>query len=276
MATRKAQEAPAPNRQVWEVWLEAPELEPAVLVGRLYQNLAKTAAPASFAYDPDWLQGRTKFMLDPRLELYAGEQNPLVDFPAFGIFMDSAPDRWGRVLMERRELLKAEDEGRAPRTLHETDFLLGVSDTVRMGALRFRLKVGSPYVATDELAVPPVTSLGELADIARRVEEPGAENLPEYAKWLAMLVAPGSSLGGARPKANFAQTDGALWIAKFPAKDDRYDVGGWVLSYTSSHSVAVSSCLLRTWRTSTTTTAPTVRSALTAEPEALGACIPRP
>ena len=215
------------TREVWEVWLDAAELEPVCLVGKLFQNLVKTAVPASFAYDDAWLQGDTKFMLDPRLELYAGEQNPLVEFPAFGIFMDSAPDRWGRVLMERRELLQAEQEDRPVRTLQETDFLLGVSDAVRMGALRFRLEEGSPYVSDDELAAPPVTSLGELAQIARRIEEPGAENLPEYGKWLAMLVAPGTSLGGARPKANFSQVDGTLWIAKFPARDDRYDVGGW-------------------------------------------------
>ncbi|MBN8494937.1 MAG: type II toxin-antitoxin system HipA family toxin, partial [Burkholderiales bacterium] len=98
------------TREVWEVWLDAAELEPTCLVGRLYQNLVKTVVPASFAYESAWLQGDTKFMLDPRLEIYAGEQNPQVDFPAFGIFMDSAPDRWGRVLMERRELLRAEQE----------------------------------------------------------------------------------------------------------------------------------------------------------------------
>lgn len=215
------------TREAWAVWLDASELEPPCLVGKLFQNLVKTSVPASFAYDGAWLQGDTKFMLDPRLELYGGEQNPLVDFPAFGIFMDSAPDRWGRVLMERRELLQAEQEKRPARTLQETDFLLGVSDAVRMGALRFRRQEGSPYVSDDELAAPPVTSLAELAQIARRIEEPGAENLPEYAKWLAMLVAPGTSLGGARPKANFTQADGTLWIAKFPAKDDRHDVGGW-------------------------------------------------
>ncbi len=215
------------NRQAWEVWLDAPELAPAQRVGTLYQNLVKTAVPASFAYEPNWLQQDLKFALDPRLDLYAGEQNPQVDFPAFGIFMDSAPDRWGRVLMERRELHQAEEQQREVRTLQETDFLLGVNDTVRMGALRFRLKEGSPFVANDELAAPPVTSLPELAHVARLIEEPGAEKLPEYAKWLTMLVAPGTSLGGARPKANFQEADGRLWIAKFPAKDDRYDVGAW-------------------------------------------------
>jgi len=215
------------NRKTYGVWLDAPELEPMVLVGQLFQNLVRTSAPASFAYEPVWLQSANKFALDPRLELYAGEQKPLVDFPAFGILMDSAPDRWGRVLMERRELIAAEIEKRDARTLQETDFLLGVSDEVRMGALRFREAAGQPFVAQDELAAPPVASLGELAHIARRIEEPGSEKLPEYEKWLAMLIAPGSSLGGARPKANFRDTDASLWIAKFPAKDDRYDVGAW-------------------------------------------------
>lgn len=215
------------NRTTWGVWLDAPELEPMALVGRLFQNLARTSAPASFAYDAAWLQSASKFALDPRLELYAGEQQPLVDFPAFGVFMDSAPDRWGRVLMERRELMAAEKERRDARALQETDFLLGVSDEARMGALRFREGPGEPFVAWDGLAAPPVTSLGELAHIARHIEEPGSEKLPEYEKWLAMLIAPGTSLGGARPKANFRETDGTLWIAKFPAKDDRHDVGAW-------------------------------------------------
>lgn len=214
-------------RDAWEVWLDAAELVAPCRVGTLFQNLVKTAVPASFSYDDAWLQSDAKFMLDPRLALYSGEQNPAVEVPAFGIFMDSAPDRWGRVLMERRELLQAEQERRAPHTLQETDFLLGVSDVVRMGALRFRRQADAAYVADEELAAPPVTSLAELAHIARRIEEPGAEQLPEYAKWLAMLVAPGTSLGGARPKANFTQSDGTLWIAKFPARDDRYDVGGW-------------------------------------------------
>lgn len=221
--------APKSSRRTWDVWLDAPELEPPRRVGSLHQNMVKTSVPATFAYDPEWLQTKTKFALDPRLDLFDGEQTPAVDFPAFGIFMDSAPDRWGRVLMERRELVDAEKQKRDARTLQETDFLLGVSDEVRMGALRFRQDNEQPFVAQDTLAAPPVTSLPELAAIARQIEEPGAEKLPEYQKWLAMLIAPGTSLGGARPKANFRQGDGALWIAKFPAKDDRYDVGAWEL-----------------------------------------------
>lgn len=158
----------AHNRKTREVWLDAPELEPAGRVGSLFQNLVKTSVPATFAYDPAWLQTATKFALDPRLELFEGEQTPEVNFPAFGIFMDSAPDHWGRVLMERRELLEAERQGRAPRSLQETDFLLGVSDEVRMGALRFREGDEHPFVAKDAMAAPPVISLEEMAAMARR------------------------------------------------------------------------------------------------------------
>ena len=213
------------ERLTWEVHLDAPELQEPGMVGRLYQQLARTDAPASFEYDPTWLQGSHAFALDPRLELWRGEQHPPVDVPAFGVFMDSAPDRWGRVLMERREAAAADREGRPMRTLREVDFLLGVHDEARMGALRLRSIEGGPDHNTN--AAPPVTSLRELAAISRKVEEPGIEKLPEYERWLAMLVAPGSSLGGARPKANFRELDHSLWIAKFPAKDDRYDVGAW-------------------------------------------------
>ncbi|MBZ8139690.1 HipA domain protein [Rubrivivax gelatinosus] len=215
------------HRRTWEVHLDAVELQPPTRVGWLHQNLARTDTPAAFEYDRAWLRGSDPFSLDPRLELYRGEQHPAADTPAFGIFMDSAPDRWGRVLMERREAAAAEREGRPLRALREVDFLLGVHDEARMGALRFRADEASPFVENLQSAAPPVTSLRELAHISRRVEEPGVETLPEYERWLAMLVAPGSSLGGARPKANFRELDQSLWLAKFPAKDDRYDLGAW-------------------------------------------------
>jgi serine/threonine-protein kinase HipA len=215
------------QRKTWEVFLDAAELQPLCRVGWLYQPLARTDAPAAFEYDPAWLRSADPFSLDPRLELWRGEQHPAADSSAFGIFMDSAPDRWGRVLMERREAAAAEREERAIRTLREIDFLLGVHDEARMGGLRFRADANSPFVDHQPSAAPPVTSLRELAYISRRVEEPGVEKLPEYERWLAMLVAPGSSLGGARPKANFRELDQSLWLAKFPAKDDRHDIGAW-------------------------------------------------
>jgi serine/threonine-protein kinase HipA len=170
------------------------------------------------------LEDGKAFMLDPRLELYSDEQYPPNKSVAFGIFMDSAPDRWGRMLMERHEAVQADKDDRPMRNMQEIDFLLGVHDTTRAGALRFWDE--NKVFQDDSLnAAPPVTDLGTLATIAMRIEDVGIEKLPEYEQWLAMLIAPGTSLGGARPKANFTNLGSELWIAKFPAKDDRYDVG---------------------------------------------------
>lgn len=213
-------------RDAFEVFLDAAELGVQQQVGTLYRHDVRTDLAASFEYAPTWLASQQVFMLDPRLELWNGEQHPPARTPAFGIFMDSAPDRWGRVLMERREAAAAEREKRPMRKLQEADFLLGVHDLTRVGALRFR-QANGPFLDNSPNAAPPATSLAELAYISQRVEEPGIEKLPEYEQWLAMLIAPGSSLGGARPKANFTGDDGQLWIAKFPAREDRHDVGGW-------------------------------------------------
>jgi serine/threonine-protein kinase HipA len=217
------------GRDAFEVFLDAAELGVQEKVGTLYRHEARTDLPASFEYERSWLDSRRAFMLDPRLELWSGEQHPPRRAPAFGILMDSAPDRWGRVLMERREAAAASRERRRMRALHEMDFLLGVHDLTRVGALRFRAAAGGPFLDSSASAAPPVTSLRELARISQLVEEPGVERLPEYEQWLATLIAPGTSLGGARPKASFTDEDGALWIAKFPARDDRHDVGGWEL-----------------------------------------------
>lgn len=213
------------NRLAYEAHLDAPELGVRQRVGVLYRHVLRTDIPASFEYDKDWLKHDQAFALDPRLELWRGEQHPPADIPAFGVFMDSAPDRWGRVLMERREAAAAARDVRKMRTFHEMDFLLGVYDHTRMGGLRF-CEPDGPFLDNSDNAAPPVTDLKELAYISQRIEEPGVEKLPEYERWLALLIAPGTSLGGARPKANFTD-DQKLWIAKFPAKDDRYDVGGW-------------------------------------------------
>ena len=215
------------ERNAIEVHLDSSELGAFQKVGTLYRHDTRTDLAAPFEYDKDWLGSQHAFLLDPRLDLWAGEQHPPARAPAFGIFMDSAPDRWGRVLMERREAAAAQREDRPMRNLQELDFLLGVHDTTRVGALRFRTSTEAPFLDNSMNAAPPVTDLKELAYISRRVEEPGVEKLPEYERWLAMLIAPGTSLGGARPKANFTDNDQRLWFAKFPAHDDRYDVGGW-------------------------------------------------
>lgn len=214
------------NRLAYEIHLDAPELGVRQRVGTVYRHETRTDVAAAFEYDADWLRCDQAFALDPRLALWRGEQHPPADAAAFGIFMDSAPDRWGRVLMERREAAAAARDGRKMRAFHEMDFLLGVQDHTRMGGLRFCAPGGS-FLDNSDKAAPPVTDLKELAYICKRIEEPGVERLPEYERWLAMLIAPGTSLGGARPKANFTDDDARLWIAKFPAKDDRYDVGAW-------------------------------------------------
>jgi serine/threonine-protein kinase HipA len=212
---------------VIEVLLDASELRVKAKVGTLYPKSVRTDSLAPFQYEPAWLHTDHAFLLDPRLELWNGEQYPPADAPAFGIFMDSAPDHWGRFLMERREAAAARREGRAVRALQELDFLLGAHDLTRMGSLRFRVSPDGRFLGHGTNPAPPVTSLAELAHLSRRIEEPGAESLPEYESWLARLSEPATSLGGARPKANFTDRDGRLWMAKFPAHHDRYDLGRW-------------------------------------------------
>lgn len=214
------------ERTAYDVILDAPDLGGSTRIGTIYRHAVRTDLAASFEYEPAWLHGDNVFSLDPRLELWAGEHHPVQGAKAFGIFLDSAPDRWGRVLMERREAAASLREQRAPRALQELDFLLGVHDQTRIGALRFREVNGVAFLDASATAVPPVTSIRELAHVSQRIEQPGVEELPEYEQWLAMLIAPGTSLGGARPKASFTDDD-ALWIAKFPSREDRYDVGGW-------------------------------------------------
>jgi len=215
--------------EAFEVWLDAAELGLRAKVGTLVRPAVRTDLPASFEYEPSWLQSERAFTLDPGLQLWSDEreQYPPANSSAFGILMDSAPVRWARALMERREAAAARRERRAIPALREIDFLVGVQDHTRIGALRFRASGNGPFLDNSDNAAPPFSSLAELAYISRRIEEPGAEDLPEYEKWLATLIAPGSSLGGARPKANFTDEDGRLWIAKFPAPGDRYDVGRW-------------------------------------------------
>lgn len=201
-----------------EVWLDADFLPQEEKVGILFCDRGHY----SFAYEQAWLKSDYKFNVDPALGLYLNEQ-PAQE--TFGIFTDSAPDRWGRVLMDRSEVVDAKTEGRNIRALHDWDYLLGVQDETRMGALRIRKN--EQFLDNSELGAPPITSLAELQNVARLLENESEDNLPSLKAWLAMLTAPGSSLGGARPKANFRNTDGSLWIAKFPKQDDKEDIGLW-------------------------------------------------
>jgi serine/threonine-protein kinase HipA len=199
------------------------------LLGRLYINQVKRNESYSFEYSEEWLRSSdAHYILDPDLMLYRGRQYTPLDKNLFGLFADSCPDRWGRLLMQRREAIAARKEDRKPQKLNESDYLLGVYDAARMGALRFSLEEGGQFESSDEaLATPPWISLRKLesASIAFENDESGLEE-----KWLKQLLAPGSSLGGARPKATVQDVDGSLWIAKFPSKHDDHNSGAWEMT----------------------------------------------
>jgi len=202
-------------------------LQEASLMGVLTVSPAKGKESFSFEYADAWLKSGFSQMIDPDLQLYSGAYYPRGDKPNFGVFLDSCPDRWGRVLMQRREAAIAKQEDRAVKKLLESDFLLGVFDGHRMGAFRFKLKGDGPFLNDNkEMAAPPWTSLRELEHASLKFEEDDTDD-PEYLKWLSMLIAPGSSLGGARPKASVVDADNNLWIAKFPSRNDDKDVAAW-------------------------------------------------
>jgi len=193
------------------------------LVGRLWARMRRDRDSASFEYDEEWLTHAQRFALEPALPLGAGPFHTAADKPMFGAFGDSAPDRWGRTLMRRAERRAAERSGRTPRTLREIDYLLRVNDEARLGALRFALTPGGPFLASDEvMPIPPLVELPRLLTAADRVV--GDSDSDED---LRLLLAPGSSLGGARPKASVRDKDGHLAIAKFPHKDDELDAVRW-------------------------------------------------
>jgi serine/threonine-protein kinase HipA len=206
-----------------EVWLDVDFLPELTRVG----SLAHDRGQIRFFYARQWLDNPACFVLDPDLSLDSAPFFPKPESGNFGIFLDSSPDRWGQTLMDRRELLEAKDAGRPARKLYAWDYLIGVQDATRQGALRFRLPGEENFLADDKLSAPPVTSLRELESIARELTNKHIHDLDALRKWLAVLVAPGASLGGARPKANFMETDGSLWIAKFPSRYDEMDVAAW-------------------------------------------------
>ena len=205
-----------------EVWLDS-DLGPPCQVG----TLAHDRGQVRFRYEPSWLDDARAFALDPDLSLDDAPFFPKPDLGNFGIFLDSSPDRWGQTLMKRREALQAKDEQRVARTLYAWDYLIGVQDLNRQGALRFRLAGTGEFLGTEKMAAPPVTTLRELEAVAYQLSSRRIEDLDALRKWLAVLVAPGASLGGARPKANFTEANGSLWIGQFPARDDDRDMGAW-------------------------------------------------
>lgn len=196
-----------------------------VLIGRLYVDVIKGGESYSFAYDDKWLANtKLSLSLDPDLPAYAGRQFPN-GRAIFGVFADASPDRWGRLLMNKRERNLADKKKRKPRKLYDSDFLLGVYDEARMGGLRFKLEETGEFLSNDkETATPPWATLRTLEEASRQFEN---DERALNEKWLNQLIRPGSSLGGARPKATVVDTQGQLWIAKFPSKNDDNNTGAW-------------------------------------------------
>ena len=200
-------------------------LEKPTLVGVLSAHFAKGKKAFSFEYDKDWLKTDAQRLLDPDIAFYSGLQYP-ANKENFGIFLDSMPDTWGKTLMKRRAAQDARAKDEKAPTLYEIDYLLGVFDESRMGALRFKTNLNGPFLDNDDQSpTPPWSSLGELQEAVNHLEND--EQSDAVRKWIAVLIAPGSSLGGARPKANILDAQKNLWIAKFPSKTDAVDKALW-------------------------------------------------
>jgi serine/threonine-protein kinase HipA len=193
------------------------------LVGRLWAHRGGRRESASFEYDKRWLENPQRFALEPALTLDSGAHHTTDGRALFGAIGDSAPDRWGRVLIQREERRRAREENRAPHTLGEVDYLLRVGDFTRQGAFRFSLEEGGEFLSPQKAdSIPPLISLGKLLNAAIRVTAN-----KESDRDLQLLLAPGSSLGGARPKASVIDNHGRLAIAKFPQADDTWPVTRW-------------------------------------------------
>lgn len=192
------------------------------LVGRLWFHRKGKQESATFEYDPSWLEHPATFSLEPALNLGPGKFQTRADQRLFGALGDSAPDRWGRMLMQRAERQRAQKLSETPRTLGEIDYLLMVDDEARLGALRFKEKPHGPFLAHGRKRIPPLIELPRLLTAADKIGEDD-----DTAEDIRLLLAPGSSLGGARPKASVKDKDGSLAIAKFPSKQDEINTVAW-------------------------------------------------
>ena len=203
-------------------------LKTAVLVGELgYESLRGTDS-YSFCYDHNWLRQYSDLYLSADINNYTGLQFTQPDRDIFGCFGDALPDRWGRLLLNRREQIRAQEEKRPVRNLSSYDYLLGIDDYSRMGGFRFKESPDGEFINCDAtLRIPPLTDIQVLVAASMEVEKSEERNLLPDKKWLLQLVHPGTSLGGARPKAGVLNEEGELCVAKFPSRNDEYDIGLW-------------------------------------------------
>ena len=203
-------------------WFDAPEL-----VGHLTYERLRGSGTYGFNFDKMWLKNHGDIILSADVANFFGFQYAKEDH-VFGFISDTLPDRWGTRLLIRKEQLEAKEQGRDVRTLYSYDYLKGVDDFTRMGALRFKENEDGDFInTTSRLSIPPLTSVRELTRISQEYEAADEKNEIPDKKWIAQLEHPGTSLGGARPKANVTDDSGELWIAKFPSRNDLYDVALW-------------------------------------------------
>lgn len=204
-------------------WLAEP-----MLVGELGYESLRGSDSYAFKFDNDWLRQYGSLFLSADINNYPGQQYTQPGHDIFGCFSDALPDRWGRLLLNRREQILAAEERRPIRRLSSFDYLIGIDDFSRMGGFRFKTTPDGDFINCDShLRIPPLADLRSLVAASMEIEKSEEQNrLPEM-KWIQQLVHPGSSLGGARPKAGVRGTDGCLYVAKFPSRNDDYDVSLW-------------------------------------------------
>lgn len=204
-------------------WLERP-----LLVGELGYESLHGSDSYSFKFDNEWLRRYGGLFLSADINNYPGQQYTQPGRDIFGCFSDALPDRWGRLLLNRHEQILATEEKRPIRKLSSFDYLMGIDDFSRMGGFRFKENQDGEFINYEKsLRIPPLTDIRVLAAACMEIEKSEEHNqLPEK-KWLLQLVQPGTSLGGARPKAGVMDERGNLYIAKFPSRNDDHDVGLW-------------------------------------------------
>lgn len=204
-------------------WLDKPEL-----VGELCYEKLRGSDSYAFQYDEHWLKGHAEVKLSEDINNYPGMQYTQPGQDVFGCFSDALPDRWGRTMLKRREQILASEEKRAVRSLSSFDYLMGIDDFSRMGGFRFKKELEGEFInVSASLKIPPLTELKDLLHASREIEKSEEANVLPEKKWIAQFIQPGSSLGGARPKASVLDEKGNLCIAKFPSRKDDYDAGLW-------------------------------------------------
>jgi len=204
-------------------WFDTPQL-----IGELSYDSVRGNETYGFSYDKDWLAKHGDISLSDDLQNYTGIQYTRPGRDIFACFSDALPDRWGRTLLTRREQIAATEEKRLVRRLTSFDYLMGIDDASRMGGFRFSETPGGRFINCDaSLRVPPLGNVRELMYAAHEIEASEEKHLLPSKKWIAQLLHPGTSLGGARPKASVFDEDGRLTVAKFPSRKDDYDVAQW-------------------------------------------------